>query len=417
MDITESALEIVRTLRRAGYEAYYAGGWVRDRLLQHPSDDIDIATNASPEAIIELFPHTHPVGLAFGVVIVVMHGHQFEVASFRQDMNYIDGRRPETIVLSSAFEDAQRRDFTINGIFYDPLNDLVLDHVEGVKDLHQGIIRTIGNPRERFFEDKLRMIRAIRFAARFGFKIDPETEKAIQTYCQELLPAVAMERIWQEFNKMAKSPRFDWALLEMHRLGLLSVIFPALSEISQEQIQQRVAVFSRFPKNTPTILYLMELFPDAPQDELFELSQYLRTSAHESNLIAFAYKGKELLEKEKIASEKIPEADWANFYADRLFRICFEAIAATYPEEEHREIIQRHKARHERLLPHVQRIAERKPVVTAAILKEYGIHPGKEMGRLLKEAERLAITHDLHHPTDVIVLLKNSGLWPKENTK
>lgn len=142
----KQAFVIVDTLSKAGFIAYYAGGWVRDLLLQHPSDDIDIATNAPPETIQALFPHTVPLGIAFGIVLVIIDHHGYEVATFRKDIDYKDGRRPNRIEFATAMEDAKRRDFTINGMFYDPLEEKILDYVGGQEDLQKKIIRAIGNP-------------------------------------------------------------------------------------------------------------------------------------------------------------------------------------------------------------------------------------------------------------------------------
>ena len=180
MDKHPEALKIVQTLTQAGFIAYYAGGWVRDNLLNYPSDDIDIATNAPPEKVQALFPRTIPIGLSFGIILVVMDNHQYEVAAFRQDFDYLDGRRPSRIEFSSAEEDAKRRDFTINGMFYDPIQEKLLDYVGGQKDLELKTIRAIGDPHERIKEDRLRMIRAIRLSCRFQFAIDPLTEKALE---------------------------------------------------------------------------------------------------------------------------------------------------------------------------------------------------------------------------------------------
>lgn len=413
MDARQGATKIVKTLVDAGYTAYFAGGWVRDYIMKHPSDDIDIATDAPPEIILQLFPHTILVGLAFGIVIVVMDGHQYEVATFRKDVSYADGRRPEKIELSTAQEDAFRRDFTINGMFYDPISDRILDFVSGREDIERGIIRTIGSPHERFAEDRLRMVRAIRFASRFGFAIDIETQRAIQAHADTLFPAVAMERIFQEFNKMSKFSRFDQAIVEMQRLGLLPVIFPALQNIAVETIQERISHFEKFPKGSPAVLYLMELFPDTPLDELLELCQYLKTSGQEGKLVEFAYRGKQLLSKEEEEPHTIESVEWTRFYADRFFHTCFDAITARYPEKERSELILRHQQRRERLLPHIQRMMEKKPLVTASILQDYGILPGITMGNLLKEAEKLSIQYDIHDPAEVVSMLKNTPLWPR----
>lgn len=413
MNVKDSAIEIIKTLNKAGYIAYFAGGWVRDFVMKHPSDDIDIATDAPPEVIINLFPRTIQVGVAFGVVVVILHGHQFEVASFRKDVGYTGGRRPDKIELSSPQEDAYRRDFTINGMFYDPITDTIHDYVGGVNDIKKGIIQTIGSPHERFSEDRLRMIRAIRFASRFDFSIDEETRHAITQHAHTLFPAVAMERIWQEFNKMAKFPRFDQAVIELHQLGLLPIIFPVTGSIDTSIIKERVTHFSQFPKDSPVILYLMDLFPDMPLDELLELCQYLKTSVEEGKLVEFAFKGKQLLEKEKFSPDAIERMEWANFYANRFFHVCFNAITARYSEDERGEVLERHHRRRERLLPHIQRIMNKKPLVNASILQDFGILPGKTMGMLLREAERVSVMHDIHDPAEVITLLKETDLWPK----
>lgn len=410
MDFSAQAMKIVKTLNSNGYIAYFAGGWVRDFVMKHPSMDIDIATDAPSDKIIDLFPHTILVGIAFGVVIVVIEGHQFEVATFRKDIEYLHGRRPERIEHSSDYEDAQRRDFTINGMFYDPIKEMVIDYVGGQKDIQKGLVRTIGDPHERFMEDRLRMIRAVRFACRFGFEIDFETQLAITAHAHTLFPAVAIERVWQEFNKMAIGPRFDQALIEMHRLGLLQQIFPSLNNVSLEEIEWRVSSFPYFPKDCPVILYLIELFPDHSLDELVKLAQDLKTSSYESKLIEFAYSSKQLMIKE----ESVEPFEWTRLYAHHAFPVFMHVIAAKYPSEQREEFIKRHLERRQKLMPHIERIMNKKPLVNASILIEHGISPGKVMGDLLKEAEYTAILYDLHDVDTVLSFLKTHPLWPQK---
>ena len=155
-DVERSARKVIDKLVLEGHTAYYAGGYVRDRIMGHPSDDIDIATTAPVEIVQTLFKKTIPVGVQFGIVIVVMDGHQFEVATFRKEEEYKDGRRPTKIEPATPEEDAVRRDFTINGMFYDPTTGEVIDYIDGKKDIKHRIIRAIGNPKERFMEDRLR---------------------------------------------------------------------------------------------------------------------------------------------------------------------------------------------------------------------------------------------------------------------
>src|ERR1044071_2811963 len=165
----QTAREIVRKLRAAGYDAYYAGGCGRDLLGGKPPKDIDIATDARPEAVQKLFPRTYAVGAHFGVIVVLENEIQFEVATFRSDGAYLDGRRPTEVHFATAKEDAARRDFTINGMFFDPENEEVIDFVGGRADLKAGIIRAIGDPAQRFAEDRLRILRAVRFSTVLGF--------------------------------------------------------------------------------------------------------------------------------------------------------------------------------------------------------------------------------------------------------
>lgn len=196
------ALSVVHDLRRSGHEAYWVGGCVRDLLLDRESKDYDIATDATPMDVKMLFPGAELVGAAFGVVIVKGGGETVEVATYRVDHEYKDGRRPESVTFTtSAEEDVKRRDFTINGLLYDPVERRVIDHVGGQADLDAGIIRAIGEPGKRFEEDRLRMLRAVRFTARFGFAIEPATLAAIQQQAPQIRE-IAAERVREELNRI-----------------------------------------------------------------------------------------------------------------------------------------------------------------------------------------------------------------------
>lgn len=411
--VYDLAKEIVIQLASAGYTAYFAGGWVRDYLMDHPSADIDIATDASPQKILDLFPRTILVGLSFGVVIVQFEGHQFEVSTFRKDIEYLNGRKPERVELfSSAEEDASRRDFTINGLFYDPLEEKIYDFVHGIEDIQKKVIRTIGNPFERFIEDRLRMIRAIRFASRFDFFIDQETQEAIIENADTLFPAVAMERVWSEFCKMAHYPRFELALIEMHRLKLLPVVFPHLAGVHLKEIKHRVSIFSHFPHDTPTIVYLMELFPDSSLEEKKELCLYLKTSKKDIQLVEFLENAKQLFKHEK--DNGVSDLEWVYFYAHPNQGLCLHIEAARYSEEERNLFLHRHQERKIRLQPHINRVATKQPLVRAKDLNSLGIPPGKTMGTLLKEAEKVAIFYNLQSTEEVLKQMKFLPAWPNE---
>ena len=205
--LRETAVEIVRRLQAAGFSAFWVGGCVRDFLLGRNPQDYDIATDARPEQIEGLFKRTIAVGRKFGVMVVVEDKHQFQVATFRAEADYRDGRRPEKVVFSSAEADAQRRDFTVNGLFYNPVTEKLHDWVGGEKDLHAKIIRTIGSPDERFAEDHLRLLRAVRFAAQLDFEIESQTFTALKANAPKI-KNISAERIHDELIKLFSPPTF-----------------------------------------------------------------------------------------------------------------------------------------------------------------------------------------------------------------
>lgn len=225
-----AARSIVERLRAKGFEALYAGGCVRDRLLGLEPHDYDVATNARPEQVESLFPRTVPVGAQFGVILVLEQGAEIQVATFRGDGAYLDGRHPESVVYTDAEGDACRRDFTVNGLFYDPLKDEILDFVGGRDDLKSGILRAIGNPSERLAEDKLRMLRAVRFATTLGFTIEPATWDAVKRHAPEI-HAVSAERIRDEFCKILLSPNRLRGFDLLDESGLLREILPEMEPL------------------------------------------------------------------------------------------------------------------------------------------------------------------------------------------
>jgi putative nucleotidyltransferase with HDIG domain len=245
MNARAFAEHICRTLRVAGYQAYFVGGCVRDILLHREPADYDVATDATPERVAQIFPHSLMVGAKFGVVVVVQEPEAsdqpqnasatVEVATFRSDVGYSDGRHPDQVVYaSSPQEDVQRRDFTINGLLLDPETSEVLDFVGGRDDLRAGIIRAIGRPEARFHEDKLRMLRAVRFAARFNYVIEPETLRAIQALAPEI-GQVSAERLRDELTKLLTEgqARHGFELLDETRL--LPELLPEISRMKGVQ--------------------------------------------------------------------------------------------------------------------------------------------------------------------------------------
>ncbi len=242
------ARSIIQTLRQHGFQAYLAGGCVRDLLLKRESADFDVATGATPAQVMEIFPETYAVGAQFGVVLVpppeserkeaehaTPKAKAVEVATFRSDLGYSDGRHPDEVRFSrDPHEDVARRDFTINGMMLDPVSGEVLDFVGGQKDLDAHIIRAIGDPARRFGEDKLRMLRAVRFAARFDYTIEPETLAAIQRLAPEI-QVISRERVRDELTKMLTEGHARDAFLLLDETGLLREVLPEISAMKGVQ--------------------------------------------------------------------------------------------------------------------------------------------------------------------------------------
>ncbi|MBN1258992.1 CCA tRNA nucleotidyltransferase [Candidatus Peregrinibacteria bacterium] len=223
----KTAVQIVKTFQKAGYEAYFAGGSVRDMLMEKEPQDFDIATSAKPDEIEKLLKKTFPIGKQFGVILAVVNGHHFEIATFRSDSSYSDGRRPDAVLFKTAKEDAVRRDFTINGLFYDPVKKKVIDYVGGQDDIKNKVIRFIGEPHERVKEDHLRLLRAVRFKNNLIFEYDPMTKKAVEELA-ELVDDISRERVADEMTKMLLRPHRAHSMKELDQFGILERIIPEL---------------------------------------------------------------------------------------------------------------------------------------------------------------------------------------------
>lgn len=262
-DLRAAAISVVRRLVDAGYEAYFAGGCVRDRLMGHTPDDYDVATNATPQEVGSVFPHAPSVGESFGVMLVRSSGHTIQVATFRTDGVYADGRHPDHVTFSDARHDATRRDFTINGMFEDPLSDRIIDYVDGQADLHNRLIRAIGDAHARLREDRLRMLRAVRFAARFGFAIETETADAIRQSADDL-HGVSRERIGEEVRKMLSHSNRAVAAWEIQYLGLDAVVLQEPHLIVAPTKLGRLDEKTPYP--TALAAWLLDRFEAAPTD-------------------------------------------------------------------------------------------------------------------------------------------------------
>jgi poly(A) polymerase len=286
----EEALHVLRALKKAGYTALLAGGSVRDRLLGREPLDYDVATSATPAEVMGMFPRVKPVGVKYGVVLVLVGENAVEVATFRRDSVYGDGRRPDSVAFSvDPAEDAQRRDFTINGLFLDPDTDEVLDFVGGREDLDRGIVRAIGIPEERFAEDRLRMLRAVRFSCALGFDIADTTFVAIGGLAP-LISSVSGERIRDELLKILTGPEPGRGLRLLQESGLLAGILPEIAAMvgvaQPEQFHPEGDVFThtclvldhlRAPR---PILALAALLHDVGKPPTFVVKERIRFDRH-----------------------------------------------------------------------------------------------------------------------------------------
>ena len=314
--IRAGAVAIVRTLRGHGHEAFWAGGCVRDQLMGLEPKDYDIATSAKPDDVEQLFERTVPVGKQFGVVIVVMGGAEYEVATFRAEAGYTDGRRPDMVRWASAREDVLRRDFTINGLLYDPIADELADFVGGARDLEASIVRAIGDPEARFGEDRLRVLRAIRFAARFEFEIDAGTWTALCRH-PSAIALVSAERIYAELDKILTQGGAATGLALLRDADLLVRVLPELHAVSEGAVDRSIDRFVDGDPEPSELAWVVALLDVAPSSaaalgERLRMSRALRLHIERGLEIAHALRRYDALDT---ASRKRllrrPEADTA----------------------------------------------------------------------------------------------------------
>jgi hypothetical protein len=256
-----SAIEIIDVLRDAGFEAYLVGGCVRDLVLGVMPKDFDIVTSAEPRETRKLFRRTIPVGIEFGVLSVLHEGAAFEVATFRADGSYSDGRRPDWVRFTDVREDVARRDFTINGLLYDPATHDVIDYTGGLDDLGSGIIRTIGDPAMRFTEDALRLVRAIRFAARLGFHLEDTTRESIAERA-ETITLVAQERVWTELDLMLVNQNRAHAVELLRQTRLMEFILPDVNGLDDDAQNPLTTRLHALPDECPVEITWAVLLAD-----------------------------------------------------------------------------------------------------------------------------------------------------------
>ena len=407
------ALEVAARLRQSGHIAYFAGGCVRDMVRGLTPKDYDIVTDARPEAVKSLFPHTFAVGAHFGVIIVLENGFQFEVATFRSDDAYIDGRHPTAVHFSSPEEDAQRRDFTINGMFYDPVAEKVIDFVGGRADIDAKLVRAIGDPGQRFAEDRLRMLRAVRFATVLDYQIDQKTWDALATNA-ESINQISAERIREELVSIFCSPNRvrGWDFLDSS--GLMWAILPELEAmkgvLQPEQFHPEGDVFVHtrlmlqlLPQEVSVSLVLAVLFHDVgkPVTATVDKTGRIRFNEHdrigaqmtEAIMRRLRFSGAEIEATVEMVKQHMVFKDVPNMRVAKLKR--FMARPTFQDELElHRvdcESSHRMLDNYEFLLRKRQEFANEPiippPLVRGDDLIALGLKPGPKFGEILEAVE------------------------------
>jgi len=370
----QAAIKIIKTLHRNGFEALLAGGCVRDMLLGRAAKDYDVATNAKPQQIIKLFERTLKVGAKFGVVIVLLDDKQIEVATFRAETGYQDGRHPQNVRFTDAAEDAARRDFTINGMFYEPLEKKVIDFVGGKIDLKKKIVRTIGRPEERFAEDYLRMLRAVRFATQLDFEIESKTLNAVCKYAARICK-ISGERICMELEAVLTDPNRADGLRLMERAGLVKQIFPGLST---EQISLAIKVLNGLKRKINFAIALAALFVGCPTEFALEKIKVLKLSRNQTKHIKFL-----LTNRGKLLDDKMSLAQLKLILSEPYFRDLYE-LQRALQRAENKSIGPLVKLRRRiRKLGDIE--LRPKPLLDGFELIKLGACPGPLLGRLAEE--------------------------------
>jgi poly(A) polymerase len=370
----QAAIKIIQRLRSSGFEAFLAGGCVRDMLLGRTAKDFDVATNAEPIYVIRLFKRTIKVGAQFGVVMVLIEGERVEVATFRSESGYDDGRHPTAIKFVSAAEDAGRRDFTINGMFYDPLKKEVIDYVNGQADLKNKIVRTIGKPAERFGEDYLRMLRAVRFSTQLGFAIEPKTWSAICSSAKNIIK-ISGERIAMELESILVNPNRFAGTVMLIKSGLAEAIFPAFVG---EQAKFAIRVMGELRKKVDFALALASLFAGCPVKFALERCVILRLSRSQNKHIRFL-----LANRGALLNDKMSLAELKSIAAEPYFWDLYELQTAIQKAE------QKSIAALVRLRKRINALGDielrPRPLLSGHDLIRLGAVPGPGLGQLAQE--------------------------------
>jgi poly(A) polymerase len=374
----QASIKVIRRLHRNGFQALLAGGCVRDMLLGRRAKDYDVATDAQPKDVVRLFRRTLKVGAKFGVVIVLIEDRQVEVATFRTEAGYADGRHPGAVEFADAAEDAGRRDFTINGMFYDPLQKEVIDYVDGRADLEREILRTIGRPAERFAEDYLRMLRAVRFSTQLGFAIEPSTWSAIRGNAKNIAK-ISGERIAIELEGILVDPNRAAGASMLFESGLAEVIFPGFTG---GQVKSAIAVLGRLRKKVDFPLALACLFAGCDADFALKSCRVLKPSRNQNKHMKFL-----LANRGRLLDEQMSLAELKKILAEPYFRDLYElqrAIEKAKQGPDRKGGVALTKLRRRiKALGDIE--LQPKPLLSGHDLIRLGAAPGPALGQLAEE--------------------------------
>ena len=367
----------MKQLRENGFESLLAGGCVRDMILKRPAKDYDVVTSAQPRDIIRLFRRTLTIGAHFGVVVVMINDQKVEVATFRSDVGYIDGRHPAKVKFAGAAEDAARRDFTINGMFYDPVEDKVIDYVNGQEDLKKKIVRTIGNPDERFGEDYLRMLRAVRFAAQLDFKIEPQTWTAIGNSAKKIVK-ISDERKQMELEGILIDPNRSLGAAMLIKSGLAEAIFPGFVG---KEAKFAINVLSQLPKKIDFPLALAAFFIGFPPEFALEKCVTLRLSKNQNKHVRFL-----LSHRDRLLKDLMPLADLRKLIAEPYFHDLYELQLAIQKAKPGEKAAAAALSRlHQRVTSLKDLELKPKPLLNGHELIQLGVTASPRLGQLAEE--------------------------------
>lgn len=410
------AVDVVRRLQQAGFEAVWAGGCVRDLLMDRQPQDYDVATSAQPTEVRRLFRRTRAVGESFGVILVIGPRHDetvldVEVATFRTEGDYLDGRRPETVEFATAEQDAWRRDFTINGMFFDPVAQRAIDYVGGEEDLKRGMVRAIGEPHDRMREDKLRMLRAIRFAATLDFELDAATERAVRDMAAEIL-IVSPERIAQELRKMLVNRHRRRAVRLIQQTGLLPHVFPELRSVLLPEVPMKwshtlnVLEELRDPGFELALAALLHTLPpgdgrsSADDGTVHGVCRRLKLSNREREHVAWLVEHQAALKNAAAQPLATLKHLLASPYRDDLIELVRASAAAAGVESEDVAFVRRF------LEEHGPEEIDPPPLITGADLIDLGLAPGPEFQRLLDLVRDAQLNEEIHDREEALQLLR-----------